>query len=178
METDAKSYEDAHRMVDDLTGEVSRYNAELRRQELAWQMQRDSVEQSDRAAVDLGIHALKTVIFINAGAIAVILAFMSQQLGKNQSNALQILHTAPWFVWGLIMGGTGSAVAYFYQSAISRHRLRGLEELSVVDKTSLPKLRWLSPFIQITKILMIGTTFLSFILFLLGAISALNEFRQ
>ena len=65
-------------MADDFKGELARYEAVVRRQEIDWRASVDLFAYSDRAAVDIGIGALKTAILINAGAVVALLAFAGQ----------------------------------------------------------------------------------------------------
>jgi hypothetical protein len=56
-------------MIIDDKGEYIRYDATLRRQEMQWKENCDQAIHSDRAAVDLGIAALKTVILISCSGL-------------------------------------------------------------------------------------------------------------
>ena len=54
--------------MDEADKELENYRALLRRQEQNWQARFESVLHSDRAAVDIGLLAVRTAILMNAGA--------------------------------------------------------------------------------------------------------------
>jgi len=110
-------------MSDDhkLKASLAQYDATTRRQDLNWRTRFDHMLHSDRAAVDIGIGALKTIITLNAGALVALLAFFGQIWSNNTEHkfALKVLVAGQPFIWGLIFGGTSFLVAYFYQSVIT-----------------------------------------------------------
>jgi hypothetical protein len=98
---------------------LAAYEATLRRQELEWQALNDRVNQSDQAAVDIGVGALKTIILINAGAIVAFLAFVGQLWKDDPLLVANVLHASMPFVVGIIFSSVAYSIAYIYQSMLT-----------------------------------------------------------
>lgn len=151
-------------------GQKVQYEATIRRQEQSWQMRFQRVLHSDRAAVDIGIGALKTVILINAGGLVAMMPFVSQKLGRGE-NAHSLISAGEWFVGGLILGAFAFLVAYIYQSIVTAIEQHWLAQLAKGDKDSPTKLATRS--LRTTGITMLGFTFLSLLAFAWGALSVI-----
>jgi hypothetical protein len=164
-------------MVDD-KGEYIRYDATLRRQEMQWKENCDQAIHSDRAAVDLGIAALKTVILINAGALVVLLAFVAQVWTKDNGKKIAsgILDASDAFVVGLVAGVLAFGIAYIYQSALTRRLWRNVEEISA-QSGPLPSIRWLGRIEIACKVIMVILTILSILAFICGALAVKRGFQ-
>ncbi len=116
--------------MDEADKELENYRALLRRQEQNWQARFESVLHSDRAAVDIGLLAVRTAILMNAGAIVALLAFVGQLWDVDRKGMAGVLSGASPFVWGLVSAASAAAVAYIYQSFVTAIKERGLAEVS------------------------------------------------
>lgn len=77
---------------------------------VVWQKLYEQILHSDRAAVDIGMFALKVVTTINAGALIALLAAVS---------SLEGAPGAEQFFVGLVLAVAAVILAYFYQSLVT-----------------------------------------------------------
>ena len=117
-------------MADDDPRELENYKANLRRQEMGWQARFDYVLFSDRAAVDIGLVALRTAILMNAGAAVALLAFVGQLWDDGNATMSKVLIGIVPFLAGLVCGALAALVAYFYQSFVTAEAQEKLNEVS------------------------------------------------
>lgn len=160
-------------MTDQSDLELEQYKAQLRRQEMNWRARFDSMESSDRAAVDIGLVAVRTAVLINAGAAVALLAFVGQ-LWRDQNPTLKIvLHAMQPFVWGLLAAAVAAGVAYFYQSFMTARYQHGLAEISeAADK--LQPMKFTPWFAGTTGILMIALVIASYVFFAWGTLFSIR----
>ncbi len=87
-------------------------DAEQARQDeiLTWHKLHDHILHNDRAAVDIGVFALKVVMTINAGALIALLAAMESLKGAPGASA---------FFFGLMTAAGASLLSYIYQSSMT-----------------------------------------------------------
>lgn len=127
--------------------EEENYKAALRREEVAWRSKFDHMLLSDRASVDIGLVALRTVIIANAGAIVALLAFLGPVWGRSQFNRAAVsIVTAPLvpFIVGLVLAMVCCLLAYLYQSAMTaklehEHQSWAKDMYSPAPRTALTK---------------------------------------
>lgn len=154
-------------MMGDDIKKMTEEETNLRLKELDLRTRYDRFLQSDRAAADIGIGALKTVILINAGAIVSLLALIGQ-LWNNQDQgrqlAIQIIPKFLLFGWGLAAGGVAFTVAYFYQSAITELARKDFDGVFSVSVKPPSMLR----LANITRIMMVAFAFISLVFFIFG----------
>lgn len=158
-------------MSDHIEDSKPRQEAMLRRQDIIWQHYHSGMLHSDRAGVDIGISALKTSVFINAGALVALLTFLGQLWDKADAPRQQILCSVHYFVYGLIAAAAAFITAYFYQSCVTASYMPALKEIPL---SSNPQPRRLSHFTSIFRVLMILAGLASFILFVIGTFSTFN----
>ena len=157
-------------MTNDREGELAQYEAMNRRQDINWRARFDSVQDSDRAAVDIGISALKTLILINDGSLVALLAFVGQIWNKEEGRKLvsQVLGSSYPFMWGLISGGAAITIAYFYQSAITSLKQHDFWEFSGQTQTSGLSKKVSKRIAKVTCVVMILLAFISYVAFFCG----------
>lgn len=147
----------------------SKDDISLRLKEMDWRARYDRFIHCDRAAVDIGIAALKTAILVNAGAIVSLLALIGQ-LWNNQEQgrelAIQVISECNNFIYGIISGGVAFAIAYFYQSTVTEIARRDLEDVFGKSIRSPAVLRTA----KATGISMIALTVISLIFFFAGVL--------
>ena len=97
----------------------------------------EHARHSDRAAVDTGLTALNAAILVNAGSLVALLALSGQLWKDDRATATKILANSYSFVWGLALAVVASAVAYFYQSLVTRRELRTLGQMMGRNSTNL-----------------------------------------
>ena len=156
-------------MPDDDDKALEDYKANLRREELAWQTRFERVLHSDRAAVDIGLVALRTAILVNAGAVVALLAFVGQLWRDGGDTLSAVLKGTAPFVYGLVAAGVAAAVAYFYQSLVTFHEERKLAEVSEGAEDLKPR-RWSPRLVGVFAIIMITLVLASYGLFIWGAL--------
>jgi hypothetical protein len=156
------------------------YEATLRRQEMHWQSSVDFVRHNDRAAIDIGIAALKTAALINAGASVALLAFVGQLWNKGAGHVIvsHILHSGVPFVWGLLSASGSFAVAYFYQSALTALAHHEVKTISAQNDQPVSPRCGMKRFAQITGVIMIGLAFAALGNFVWGAFSVMRVFEN
>ncbi len=159
--------------MDEADKELENYRALLRRQEQNWQARFESVLHSDRAAVDIGLLAVRTAILMNAGAIVALLAFVGQLWDVDRKGMAGMLSGASPFVWGLVSAASAAAVAYIYQSFVTAIKERGLAEVSEGAGDLMPFV-WVPRLTAWTKIPMVGFVALSYGLFIWGTFGLLD----
>jgi hypothetical protein len=159
--------------------DLSQYEATLRRQEIHWQAGFDFVVHCGRAAVDIGLIALKTAILINAGALVALLAFLGQLWDKDHGHALvsHALAASVPFVWGLVAGGAALMVAYFYQSAVTRGAQHSLDAVSEQNGAPAPSTVGVRRFTASSAIVMVLLAFASLASFVWGAFAVIHVFK-
>ncbi len=96
-------------MTNDPESEFEDYRARQRRQELDWRALFDLALHSDRAAVDIGLVAIKSAILMNAGAVVVLLAFVGQLWSKEGDTMAALLDSTKPFVWGLFLAAVAAS---------------------------------------------------------------------
>ncbi len=154
-------------------GNIETYKVEMRRQEMRWRAGFEIIQHSDRAAVDIGLTALKTALLINGGAVVALLAFAGQLWNQEGERMASMLDASVFFLWGLIAAAFAAGVAYLYQSLHSRLAIRNLDEISagaenLRPEVWTPKLRWTA------ALIMVGLVAASYVLFLWGAFAAVS----
>ena len=129
-------------MADQTDRDLAQYDAAERRKDVYWKGSLDWVLHSERAAVDIGIGVLRTLILINAGALV---ALLSTQIwnrdGLRQIGINKLVESLVPFGVGMVAGAVAFGLAYFYQSAVTRRLLRDLETISIQPDT-LPSIAW------------------------------------
>ncbi len=153
--------------------DLENYKAELRRQEMHWRAQFEVTRQSDNAAVDIGLTALRTALLVNAGAVVALLAFVGQLWGKEGQRLAGVLDAILPFVGGLSAAALAAGVAYFYQSFVTAGAQRAQEEISRGAKDLRPQV-WIPRLTNWTRIGMVGLVLLSYVFFLWGTFGAIN----
>jgi hypothetical protein len=149
--------------------ELEHYKAVVRRQELDRQTRHQNVLHSDRAAVDLGLTALQTAILINGGAVVAILAFVGQLWGRDTKILNAVLHSAAWFVYGIISAVAAAFVAYLYASFVTAEEQYWLRKVS---DSHVERSVWFWPRV-IASVIMIGLVLASYGFFVRGAFEAM-----
>jgi len=129
----AEHSEGVIQMGDDKEFELARYNSQLRREEAHWQHLNEVIEQSDGFAVSIGLVTLRTSIVLNAGALVALLAFAGRLIDKKSDVAAQVVGHADWYLAGLFLAMAGAAVAYFYQSVVTRSAHEDRKRVSRLD---------------------------------------------
>ncbi len=153
--------------------DLETYKASLRRQEMHWRAQFESVQQNDRAAIDIGLTALKTALLINAGAVVALLAFAAQRWDNEAKKMIKVLDGSELFVWGLFCAAVAVGVAYFYQSAVTARADDALTEISRTAGDFRPRV-WVSKLANCTRAAMVSLTVLSYAFFLAGVQRAID----
>jgi len=157
--------------------ELENYKAKIRREEVQWRAQFESKEKSDRAAVDIGLAAVKTSIWINAGGVVALLTFVGN---ANPPNGIQfssgiILSAIHLFVIGLICGAIGNGIAYFYQSFLTF--LIDIELQKISDgKEKVKPHNWVQGVVKYTSIGMMVLVIAAYVLFIVGVFKATSAF--
>lgn len=143
------------------------HEAKLRRSEVIWTAYYGNMLHSDRAALDIGISALKTAILINAGALVALIAFITQVWLSEQKQTVvtTVIGACEFFVYGLVSASAVFLIAYLYQSAVTASFLPALEELPLSKKEPSKKLEW---FIKLTRMFMILLGIGSLVCFVIG----------
>ena len=166
--------------------EKARYESKLRIYELWLQHLFTYVHNSDVAAVNTGLGALKTIILVNAGAIVAILALVGQLWdgGWGYKIVSEILKASSPFMYGVITASISFMSAYFYQSGVTARSTTTAEDFSnnflkSVDPSSepiseSPDVEW---FIIIFKCLMIVLAIIGMACFVWGALEVSNVFQ-
>ncbi|MGB8275295.1 MAG: hypothetical protein WCF16_08530, partial [Alphaproteobacteria bacterium] len=105
-------------MTVDEKEKIADLKTKLRWEEMTWRANFDRYIHSDRAAVDIGLVALRTAILINAGAVVALLAFVAQIWQRNGTQQIlsQVLSGMRPFLYGLVSAGLAGGIAYIYQS--------------------------------------------------------------
>lgn len=142
--------------------------ARLRRQEVLYEARLRVMLESDRAALELGLLALKTAILMNAGAVVALLAFVGQLWGREQDVLAAVLRGSVPFVAGLIAGGVAVGIAYFYQCFVTANAYHALEEASEWGQAAKPKV-WAYRSSRALAFPMVGLAAASYALFVWGA---------
>lgn len=150
-----------------------RHEAELRREEIIWQSHHIHMLASDRAAVDLGVSALKTAVLINAGAIVALLAFVAQVWKTDHEIAKQVLLASSYYFYGLASAATAFIIAYFYQSFVTASFWPALDKMPL-SEDKVP--HFISVGINDTKKIMIGLSIASLVCFIIASMKILNIF--
>ncbi len=156
-------------MPDDDGKELEHYKATVRGQEQNWRARFDMVLHSDRAAVDIGLVALKTAILVNAGAVIALLAFVGQLWGRGGDTMAALLRGTKPFVYGLVAAG----VAYIYQSIVTALQQRALAEVSEGADDLKPQV-WVPRLSKWTAVAMVGLVVVSYVLFIWGALDIVD----
>lgn len=114
---------------------------------------------------------------MNAGAIVALLAFVGQLWTQADETLSTVLRSIIPFVAGLVFAGLATAIAYFYQSFVTAKRGRELENLSADNDKVAPPERWLQ-LTRPTALAMVGFVFLSHLLFIIGAVLAVQALTR
>ena len=160
-------------MSDDNGMELEQYKAKLRRQEQNWQARHDVMLHSGRAAVEIGLVALKTAILVNAGSVVALLAFVGQLWKEDNATMTIVLRGAHPFIWGLILGGVGAGLAYIYQSIGTWQMIRRLQEVSEGAEDLKPQ-KWAPRAMVSTAAGTVALAVASFGLFIWGALNLID----
>ncbi len=165
-------------MTNDQERKLENDTARLRRQETHWRALFDLALHADRAAVDIGLVALKTAILMNAGAVVALLAFVGQLWSQDANTTMAaLLDSTKPFAWGLFLAAAAAGVAYFYQSFFTAEKWRDLaEESEGADK--LKPYRWVPRFTNLTRIAMVALVGASYAFFLWGALAVIDVLPQ
>ena len=135
----------------------------------------EHARHSDRAAVDTGLTALNAAILVNAGSLVALLALSGQLWKDDRATATKILANSYSFVWGLALAVVASAVAYFYQSLVTRRELRTLGQM--MGRNSAPS-RALRICIGVLALIMVGLVGVSYVMFVIGATSIASALQS
>lgn len=160
-----------------MEGQQAQYESQLRREEMSWQAQADRVIQSDRAAVDIGLVALKTAILVNAGALVALLALVGQ-LWDHHSVVSAVVAYCRSFVRGLAYAVVASAVAYIYQSTVTYSEGKILESISAnpsVGQKTLKHLVLAQGWVGILMLALVAASIIEFGLGVIGVADALEK---
>jgi len=160
-------------MPEENSGELERYKALLRRQELNWQARFESMLESDKAALAIGLVALRTAVLINAGAVVALLAFVGQLWRDGGDTLAGVLAGMLPFVYGLVAAGAAAGVAYFYQSFMTVLEQRALAEVSQ-DAQDLKPLKWFPALAKWSGRIMMFAGLASYALFIWGALDIIS----
>lgn len=150
--------------------EEEAYKGNLRREEANWNMRYQRMLASDRAAVDLGLLALRTIIAMHAGAIVLTITIRH----KNDAASVppQPMLASVWpFLCGLVLALLCALVAYVYQSIVTAKFQRSLAEVSE-GKDHLKPAPWLGRLFLISGYTMLGLGIVSLAMFVLGCVLA------
>ena len=156
---------------------LENYKAQLRRQEQNWHVRFEHVLHSDRAAVDIGMMAVRTAILMNAGAIVALLAFVGQLWAVDSERMAKVLDATPPFVWGLVSAAGAVAVAYMYQSLVTAAEQRNWAEVSE-EAESLKPFLWVPRLTIGTGLMMVGLLVLLYIFFISGTFGIIDVLQQ
>ena len=118
-----------------------RHEADIRRHDIIWEKYKDHMIQTDMGSVDIGLAALKTVVFINVGALVSLITFIGQLWSLEANTVNLVLHASHSFVLGAILGGCAFIAAYFYQRAITGQFHIALSEFPLSKKPTPKKIR-------------------------------------
>lgn len=154
-----------------------RHEANLRREEIIWEAYNGRMVHSDRAAVDLGIGALRAAVLVNAGSIVAVLAFVAEiwKVDRKRIIINQIVDATELFVYGLTCGIFAFLIAYFYQSAVTASYYPELSEIPLAKKTISKKH---DCFIKIVRVVMVILGVIALVLFICGSVTILNIFAN
>jgi hypothetical protein len=146
-----------------------------RREDIIWEKNHERMQLSDRAAIDIGLGALKSAIFMNAGALVALIAFVAQIWGKKNGDKLikVIFESAHTFTYGLILGGAAFVIAYFYQSIVTTSFEHHLKKIPLFREPIPRKITWLS---WATRVLMVILAIASLGAFAKGSMDVLGIF--
>ena len=97
-----------------------------------WQKRYEQILHSQRAAVDIGVFALKVVMTINAGALIALLTAKGVLEGAPGA--------VPFFV-GLMSAALAALLSYIYQSFVTADLLNHFSA-EFPDPGTPPRLRW------------------------------------
>ncbi|MDE3017195.1 MAG: hypothetical protein KGI29_09815 [Pseudomonadota bacterium] len=131
-----------------------RHEADIRRHDIIWEKYKDHMIQTDMGAVDIGLAALKTIVFINVGALVSLITFIGQLWTLEANTVNLVLHASYSFVLGAVLGGCAFIAAYFYQSAITGQFHVALSEFPLSKKPTPKKLRALIIVMAVAMILL------------------------
>jgi hypothetical protein len=151
-----------------LRREEMHWNSHTHREEIRWEVQLENFRRSDRAAVDIGIVALKTAILINAGSIAAILALAGQLWKDEKVVARSVFSNSHAFVWGLMLAAAAVGIAYFYQSFVTYKADQVLKRIYKGEEVDT--LRSVDFIVAAFAILMVGFTSAAYVKFVEGVV--------
>ena len=120
-----------------------------------WHKLHDHILHNDRAAVDIGVFALKVVIMINAGALIALLA------------AIKSLNGVPGilvFFFGLMAAVGAALLSYIYQSSVTANLWREYQT-NFPEPGEEPPYKWAPATSKLTIWAIILMVFTSYILF-------------
>ncbi len=152
---------------------LENYKAVLRRQEIHWRAQYDFILNSDRAAVDIGLTALRIALLVNAGAVVVLLAFVGQLWDKEPQQMADVLNSSQPFVWGLTSAALAAGVAYFYQSFVTVKAYHALKQISLKPKDIETQV-WIPRLMNVTRVSMVALVVLAYGFFLWGTLGVID----
>ncbi len=160
-------------MATDGDKDLENYKAALRRQEMHWRAQYDFILSSDRAAVDIGLTALRISLLVNAGAVVALLAFVGQLWDKEPERMADVLNASVPFVWGLTSAAVAAGVAYFCQSGITAESHHELKKISLAPKGIEPQV-WIPRLTNLTRLGMVALVMAAYGFFLWGTLRAID----
>jgi len=165
--------------MNDDPAKLAGYEATLRRQEAQWEAQFNLILNSDRAAVDIGIGALKTAVLINAGSLVALLALTGQLWDKDKGHLLlaHIFGASVPFVWGLLFVGIAFIIAYLYQSILTKAEWDKLTLLASGQEKPPPKMKMVRCCMRAFQIPMVLLAIASFVEFAQGMLSVVHVFQ-
>ena len=125
---------------------------------------------SDRAAIDIGISALKTIILLNAGSLVTLLAFAGQVWNKNEGQQLasKLMDAGRPFTVGLALAASSFVAAYLYSSSVTALRCFDLQPQTARIDGWLFSHKMTGHFASVLQLLMIILAILPLIYFVLG----------
>ncbi len=147
--------------------------AKFQRDELLWRARFDLFLHTDRAAVDIGLTALRVALLINAGAVVALLAFVGQLWDKEPERMADVLSASVTFVWGLASAAVAAGVAYFYQSGVTAKSHHELEKISRASEDIEPQV-WIPRLTNLTRLGMLALVMAAYGFFLWGTLRAID----
>ena len=125
----------------------------------------ETLRESNRAQVSIGILALKAVMVVNAGALIAILA---------SADELKGVPGAEFFLYGLIFAGFAVLLSYIYQSLVTKSLFMLVSEASEAIAQHQRFDKWGKRIIWA----IIFLVSISFALFIWGGFSALSHVSE
>ncbi len=168
MGTDEGSVDYSSKQYD---GDLLRYQLEHQGRLLNYQLQKEAIHHSDRAAVDIGVFVLKIVMFINAGALIGVLPSVLSL--TDQGLRMELVGAGQLFGLGRLGAGFAALLAYIYQSLVTATEIKRLHEISLPDQ--LAPFQWAWSIARGLIIAVVVLVLAAFSLFATGLLRVLIE---